>query len=137
MHEVDTQRVVYGSYGQLWLDGDGIAEIISCKATLTAQKTAIKRSRHLVDGYKTTGYEAKGSIKLHKVSSYLIKKLAPAIKEGKQVKFTLISKLDDPNSLGAERIALYGVMFDAVDQLGTGQGRRGRPELHFRGFRPA
>ena len=106
MHEVDTQRVVYGSYGQVWLDGDEIAEIESCKATLTAQKTAIKRSRHLVDGYKTTGYEAKGSIKLHKVSSYLIKKLAPAIKEGKQVKFTLISKLDDPNALGAERIAL-------------------------------
>ena len=64
---------VYGSYGQVWLDGDEIAEIESCKATLTAQKTAIKRSRHLVDGYKTTGYEAKGSIKLHKVSSYLIK----------------------------------------------------------------
>ena len=84
MHEVDTQRVVYGSYGQLWLDGDEIAEIISCKATLTAQKTAIKRSRHLVDGYKTTGYEAKGSIKLHKVSSYLIKKLAPAINQGRE-----------------------------------------------------
>lgn len=77
MHEVDTQRVVYGSYGQLWLDGDEIAEVMSCKATLTAQKTAIKRSRHLVDGYKTTGYEAKGSIKLHKVSSYLIKKAGP------------------------------------------------------------
>ncbi len=131
MHEVDTQRVVYGSYGQLWLDGDEIAEIISCKATLTAQKTAIKRSRHLVDGYKTTGYEAKGSIKLHKVSSYLIKKLAPAIKEGKQVKFTLISKLDDPNSLGAERIALYGVMFDAVDLINWDLGKVGEEDQNF------
>lgn len=131
MHEVDTQRVVYGSYGQLWLDGDEIAEIISCKATLAAQKTAIKRSRHLVDGYKTTGYEAKGSIKLHKVSSYLIKKLAPAIKEGKQVKFTLISKLDDPNSLGAERIALYGVMFDAVDLINWELGKVGEEDQNF------
>ena len=131
MHEVDTQRVVYGSYGQVWLDGDEIAEIESCKATLTAQKTAIKRCRHLVDGYKTTGYEAKGSIKLHKVSSYLIKKLAPAIKEGKQVKFTLISKLDDPNALGAERIALYGVMFDAVDLINWELGKVGEESQNF------
>ena len=93
MHEVDTQRVVYGSYGQLWLDGDEIAEVMSCKATLTAQKTAIK--------------------------------------EGKQVKFTLISKLDDPNALGAERIALYGVMFDAVDLINWELGKVGEEDQNF------
>ena len=131
MHEVDAQNVVYGSYGQIWLDGDEIAEIISCKATLTAQKTAIKRSRHLVDAYKTTGYEAKGALKVHKVNSYLIKKLAPAIKAGKQVKFTLVSKLDDPNALGAERIALYGVLFDAVDLINWELGKVGEESQNF------
>ena len=131
MHEVDAQNVVYGSYGQIWLDGDEIAEIISRKATLTAQKTAIKRSRHLVDAYKTTGYEAKGALKVHKVNSYLIKKLAPAIKAGKQVKFTLVSKLDDPNALGAERIALYGVLFDAVDLINWELGKVGEESQNF------
>ena len=131
MHEVDTQRVVYGSYGQVWIDGEEIAEVISMKATLTAQKSAVKRSRHLVDGYKTTGYEAKGSVKVHKVNSFFIRKLAPAIKEGKQVRFTLISKLDDPDALGAERIALYNVMFDAVDLVNWELGKLGEEDQNF------
>lgn len=131
MHEVDSQRVIYGTYGELWLDDEQIAEVISVKATLTAQKTAIKRSRHLVDGYKTTGYEAKGSLKVHKVNSYFINKLAPAIKAGKQKKFTLISKLDDPDALGAERIALYNVMFDAVDLINWELGKVGEEDQNF------
>ena len=68
---------------------------------------------------------------LLKVISYLIKLLAPAIKEWKQVKFTLISKLDDPNALGAERIALYGVMFDAVDLINWELGKVGEEDQNF------
>ena len=82
-------------------------------------------------GYKVTGYTGKGSFKVHKVSSYFIKKLAPSIKEGKQVLCTIISKVEDPDALGTERIALYNCLIDSVDLINWSVGKLGEESYNF------
>lgn len=53
-------------------------------------------------------------MKLNKVSSYFIKKLSDNTKAGKTTTCTIISKLNDPDSFGAERIQLNGCTFDEL-----------------------
>lgn len=58
--------------------------------------------------------EGKGETKLKKVSSYIMKKMSDMLKSGKTPSFTIITKLDDPDAIGAERVALYGCKFDKM-----------------------
>nr|UWG12061.1 MAG: tail tube protein [Bacteriophage sp.] len=131
MKEMEAKRAIYGTRSEVWLDGDKIAEATACKATLTADKVEVKMAMHQSKGYKQVGYTGKGSIKLHKVSSYFIKKIAPSIKEGKQCEFTIISKLADPDAYGVERVALYKVQFDSVDLINWEVGKLGEESYNF------
>lgn len=131
MKEIQAKQVVYGTYGSMWIDGYEIAEIQELKATLEADKVEVKIARRMAKGYKVTGYTGKGSFKVHKVSSYFIKKLAPSIKEGRQVPVTIISKIDDPDALGVERIALYNCIIDSVDLVNWSLGKIGEESYNF------
>lgn len=107
-------NVFNGTYGELWVDGDYMAETISCKAEVEISYEPITRTRKLIDGKKMTGMEGKGEVKLHKVSSYVTKKMSEKLKSGKAPSFTIITKIDDPDAIGVERIALYGCKFDKM-----------------------
>lgn len=128
---MESKQVVYGTFGSMWIDGYEIAEIQELKATLSADKVEVKIARKMSKGYKVTGYTGKGSFKVHKVSSYFIKKLAPSIKEGKQVLCTIISKVEDPDALGTERIALYNCLIDSVDLVNWSVGKLGEETYNF------
>ena len=117
MDTMEAKQVFYGSWGMLWIDGQKIAEIKEIKATLTAEKTEINMARKMQKGYKVTGFEGKGSFKVHKISSYFIEKLAPSIKQGRQVLFTIVSEVADQDAIGNERVALYKCMVDSVDLI--------------------
>ena len=131
MDAMEAKQVMYGTRSELWLEGDKIAEATECKATLTADKLEVKMAGHMTKGYKVVGYTGKGSLKLHKVSSYFIEKLAPGIKEGRQVEFTIISKVNDPDAVGAERVALYHCVFDSVDLVNWSVGKLGEESYNF------
>lgn len=131
MKEMESKQVVYGTFGSMWIDGYEIAEIQELKATLSADKVEVKIARKMSKGYKVTGYTGKGSFKVHKVSSYFIKKLAPSIKEGKQVLCTIISKVEDPDALGTERVALYNCLIDSVDLINWSVGKLGEESYNF------
>lgn len=131
MKDIEARSVIYGTFGELWIDGDKIAEVEEVKATLTSDKIEVKMAMHMTKGYKVVGYTGKGSVKLHKVSSYFIKKLAPSIKAGRQVSCTLISKVSDPDAVGTERVALTGVIFDSVDLINWSVGKLGEESYNF------
>ena len=40
--------------------------------------------------------------------------MSEKLKKGKSPSFTIISKIDDPDAIGAERVALYGCKFDKM-----------------------
>ena len=71
-------------------------------------------TRKLAKAQKVTGYSCSGTVTMNKVSSYFIKKLNDDMKAGRQTSCTIISKLEDPDSLGAERVVIKDAVFDEL-----------------------
>ena len=109
---LDATKVINGTYGQVFLGDDGVAEMKAFQAKLEFQKEEIKVAGQMAVDTKLMSYTGKGSLQLHKVNSRMVKTLLEEIKSGKDPRFTLIGKLADPNSEGAERIAIKNVSFD-------------------------
>jgi hypothetical protein len=65
----------------------------------------------MVVGTKITSVKGTGSISAHKVYTRNTAQI-DAILDGKDVRCTIVGKLDDPDAFGAERVALYNVSFD-------------------------
>ena len=124
-------QVINGTWGEMWFDDTYMAEVVSFKLEININYTAVTRTRHLVDGQKMTGIEPKGEVKLNKVSSFISKKISDAIKQGKSASFKIISKLADPDALGAERVVAYGCKFDKAILADWEAGKNGEESYSF------
>ena len=92
---VTSDRVLNGSYGQLWLDGDLMAEVYGLDAQLEVLKQEVPMCGTSAGvGKKFTGWNGTGSLRFNKVSSTFSKRQAEAIKEGVPLVSTIISKLN-------------------------------------------
>lgn len=109
---MDAKRVINGTWGQVWFDGDLLSECYGLQAKVNYNKEDVNQCGQMATDKKITGYECTGSLKLHKVNSRIAKKMNSAAKEGLDVRCEIISKLADPDSYGKERVALRGVSFD-------------------------
>lgn len=107
------KRVINGTWGEVWNDGIKISESTAMQAKIAKNKTAVNLCGQFMEDSKATSAKGTGSITLHKVDSEFIKNEIEA-QNGVDKRHTIISKLADPDSWGAERIALYGVSFDDV-----------------------
>ena len=115
----------------MFLDGEEVAEVKSFQAKLEFQKEEIKVAGQMAVDTKLMSYSGKGSLQLHKVNSRMVKTLLEEIKAGKDPRFTLIGKLADPNSEGAERIAIKNVSFDDLTLFDFEVGAVGATECPF------
>lgn len=107
------KRVMSGTFGELWWDGALIAETYKFNAKYTYTKESVTLGRQMVEDSKVMGVKGTGSIGLQKVYSRM-REFADAAQSGKDVRCTFVSKLDDPDAYGAERVAIYGVSLDEV-----------------------
>ena len=114
MKSYTPERVINGTWGEVWVDDDYMAEVTALEAKVSLEKTEVNQVGTLAKGYKVTGIEGKGTLKMNKVSSYFIRKLSDNIKAGKTTSCTIISKLAAPDLFGAERIQLNGCTFDEL-----------------------
>ena len=128
---LDATKVINGTYGQVFLGDDEVAEMKAFQAKLEFQKEEIKVAGQMATDTKLMGYSGKGSLSLHKVNSRMVKVLLEQIKEGKDPRFTLIGKLADPDSDGAERIAIKNVSFDDLTLFDFEVGSLGATECPF------
>lgn len=112
--QYNPKNTINGTYGEVWIDDYYIAEILGLQAKVKVEKTEVKQAMTLAKGYKVTGIEGSGTVKLNKVTSYFTLKLSGEIKQGKTPVCTIISKLSDPDALGCERIQLNGCTFDEL-----------------------
>jgi hypothetical protein len=108
------ERTINGTFGSLWVDDYFLSEVTGLEAKVSLEKTEVNQVGSLAKGYKVTGMDCKGTIKLNKVTSYFINLLSENIKNGKTTTCTIISKLDDPDSFGSERVKLTGCTFDEL-----------------------
>jgi hypothetical protein len=72
-----------------------------------------------------------GSLKLHKVNSRMAIEIGEKIKKGIDPRFTVISKLDDPDAYGAERVAIRNVSFDDLTLADWEVAKTGKVEAPF------
>lgn len=108
----NTARVMSGTWGEVWLDNEYVAETYKLQAKIGYNKEEIAVCGKMGVDVKVTSYKGTGSLGMHKVNSRMARKIGEAIRNGRDIRFTLISKLDDPDSYGSERVAIYNVSFD-------------------------
>lgn len=110
----DPNKKINGTFGELWIDDYYMAEVLGLQAKVNIDKEEVNQTGTLAKGYKITGLDGKGTVKLNKISSFFIEKLSESLKQGKSPVCTIISKLADPSSDGIERIKLTGCTFDEL-----------------------
>lgn len=109
---IDTaKRVLNGSFGEVWVDGEKIAECTACQLKVSKNKETINLCGQFMTDTKATSASGTGSLTLYKVDSGFAQKMSD-LQSGIDRRFTVISKLKDPDSWGAERVAVYNVSFD-------------------------
>ncbi len=128
---MNANRVMCGTWGEVWLDGDLLAECYGLQAKVAYSKEDIKMCGRMAADKKITGYSCTGSLKLHKVNSRMANLVGSSIKRGIEPRFTVISKLDDPDAYGAERISLTNVSFDDLTLADWEVATNGRVEAPF------
>ena len=109
---MDAKRVISGTWGEVWLNGEKVSECYGLQLKLSFNKEDIARCGTMMSDKKITSIDATGSLRMHKTSSRLALLIGDNIRNGVDSRFTVVSKLADPDSFGAERIAVKSVSFD-------------------------
>lgn len=112
--QFDERNAINGTFGQVWLDGDFVREATGLKAEVQLQFTDVPMCGSLAKHQKVSGMDCNGSITMTKINSRMAVKISDMIKAGKTPKFTIISKLDDPDAKGAERVVLKNCQFSSL-----------------------
>ncbi|CZR83091.1 TPA: phage tail tube protein [Clostridioides difficile] len=127
----EPRNVINGTYGEVWINNQQIAECKAMKAEIKFDKAEIVRPRKIIKGQKIISASAEGSLTLYHVDSKILDYVTQIIKEGREPKFTITSKLSDPDSFGTERIAITGVSFDGLTIIDWENGKEGEKEVSF------
>lgn len=127
----DASRVINGSFGEVWVDGDYMAEATGLEAKVSLDKQEVNQTGTLEKGYKVTGIDGKGTLKMNKVTSYFIRKISDNLKAGKTTTATIMSNLEDPDAFGAERVQLNGCVFDELTLINWEAKKLGEESIPF------
>ncbi|MYL45056.1 phage portal protein [Virgibacillus halodenitrificans] len=129
---LDAERVINGSFGELWEDGEWQENINSLVADVNIQKSALKTSGTRWDKHKVIGVDGTGTASGFKVTSKMIQKNSWVMGDrGVPAKTELISKLDDPEAYGHERIRLKNVKWDSINLANWTAGEEVTQETPF------
>lgn len=107
-------QVINGTFGEAWINSDYLSEVTGVEAKIKLEQQEVNQVGTLAKGYKTTGIDCTGTIKLNKVNSYFIKMMSNNLKKGKTTECTIITNLADPDALGSERIKLIGCQLNEI-----------------------
>ncbi|QEY34616.1 phage portal protein [Caproiciproducens galactitolivorans] len=127
----NAKRIISGTWGEVWLDGEYVSECYGCKLAVKVNKEKVQLAGKMAVDNKVTNIELTGSLKLHKCSSRMARLIGEKIKSGQDVRFTIISKLADPDAYGAERVCVTGVSFDDLTLADWEVGKNGSVEAPF------
>ena len=105
------RRVMSGTFGQVWVNGELWAELDGFQAKYAYNKEEIQMCGSMVTGTKITSVKGTGSISVKKMYTRNHKR-ADSVVNGVDERAVIVAKLDDPDAFGAERVALYDVSFD-------------------------
>lgn len=125
------KRNISGTWGEVWLDGDKAAEVYGFQAKISYNKTDVQMCGTMAVDAKVTSYKGTGSVRFHKINSRMLNLIGDKIRDGIDVRFTIISKLADPDAYGAERVVVRNVSFDDLTLADWEAGNIGQLECPF------
>ena len=108
------EHTINGSFGEVrdengeWITN---AQELSFRVTIDRQEIQMSGTRRT--GYKATRTAGEGTLRQFKVTTAFIKRVSELMRDDRQLQFVgqLMVKLDDPDSLGTERVLLKNVKF--------------------------
>lgn len=129
---LDSTRVINGTYGYVYHDGNWLTNIKSAEANVEITKEEIKRAGTRWTAHKVTGLSGTGTISGYKVTSEFVELIGKIADDSQGTFITeLILKLEDPESYGAYRVRLKGVTFDKIPLMHFEVGAIVEEELPF------
>lgn len=131
MARPNTDQIINGTYGNVWVDGELWAEVESFEAKITVSYEDVNFAGHGGTFKKGTGWTGEGSMAIKKIYSRVQRKMANNVKKGIFPRFEIVGKVDDPGALGAERTALHDVTINEFNLLKFEQKTLGSEEIPF------
>lgn len=122
---IAANRVMSGTWGEVWVDNELWAELSGFQAKFTYNKSPVNICGAMAEDAKVTSVKGTGSITVAKVYTRNISQ-ADSLLEGRDVRATIVAKLADPDAYGAERVALYNVSFDDETIMDFQHGQMGK-----------
>lgn len=101
-----------GSHGTMWLNGELAAEVYGCKIVVNKTKEQIPRCGAFMEGHKLMSARITGTVRFYNATSRLINAEGNNLKMGRDTRFVIVSKLDDPDADSVQRMQVTGVSFD-------------------------
>lgn len=114
MDKFESQRVMSGTQGEIWIEGKYMAEVTAFNAEIKLIKEEVNQVKTMFKQYKVVGCEGTGNVKMNHVSSYFINLMADNICKGRQTVVTIRAKLDDPDAVGREEVIIRDATFDKL-----------------------
>ncbi|EOE7205153.1 phage tail tube protein [Clostridioides difficile] len=138
MSDFIASRVMSGSKGELWLNNEFVGEVKAFQAKAEKNKEEVPIAGQPVIDTKTISITCKGSMTLYKSTSRMLILMSSDMQKGIDTRCTFITKLDDPDAWGAEKIAIENVSFDDLTLADWEVNKLGEVEcpFTFTGWRP-
>lgn len=120
---LDASRAILGTYGQAFIDGIWQTNINHLEANVEIQKRELNLSGDSWVRHKKGPLKGTGTMSGFKVTSEMLQRGFG--------KFEIMSKLDDPEAYGYERIRLMNVMPDRLQLANWTAGEEVTEEIPF------
>lgn len=131
MEKLTGNRVISGSNGKVWVNGELWRECKSFEAKVAGEFEDVTFCGDYAKHSKYMGWTGEGTIVLTKVYSRGAKIMAEAFKTGVMPEIKIVGALADPQAFGAERVSISEVIFKEFDLLKFENRTNAEEELPF------
>lgn len=131
MAVLSANRVLSGSFAELWIDGSRVAEASGIKLTVSLKRADVQIGMDIDS--KITGWQGTGEIVLRQVFTRFFEIIAGA-KSGKDIRITVTTALKDPDSMNGEeeRYSVSNVALEELPLVNYDTGKINQQTIRFR-----
>ncbi len=131
MANLSANRVLSGSFAEIWVDGSRIAEASAIQLTVKLLRSEVQMGMD-VDS-KITGWKGEGQLRLRQVFSRFYDIVENA-GMGRDVRVTITTALKDPDSMNGEeeRYSVDNVALDSLPLVNYAAGKVNEQVIPFR-----
>lgn len=109
-----SNKLINGTFGRVWVNGELFANVKSFEAKLTGDYEDVTQSGELGTHRKYMGYSIEGTVTLYKLDSTIARLISEGFRTGALPEISIVGKIEDPAAYGAERVELIEVTFDEL-----------------------